>query len=253
MEKFIYKWQNFILGLLVGIISGGTVVWFEMKDENRNFLSQILYELNTLKLEKKIQLDEIKKEKEKEEKPPKTSYIKIQKQKNENENIVATADSLQKISADSVLISLKISDSVSYDSSETAMFIDTSQSENIVVKKDKLIFSKTIKLKIKDESTANSTKKDSLISEISGMTKEEEKTDFYLEFWESPINYKGYKMANKKIILFGVEDSENVHLFQMDKKIYLKINEAVYHLEETYNFEPFKKITDKNLLVKIEK
>ena len=54
MTKPFSHWQNFVIGILIGIIAGGTIVWLEMKDANRNFLSQILFELNTLKLEKKI-------------------------------------------------------------------------------------------------------------------------------------------------------------------------------------------------------
>lgn len=251
MEKSFKSWQNFIIGLLIGIIGGGFIVWLEMKDANRNFLSQILYELNTLKLEKKIAEDEHQKEK--------TSGAKGQKSTNRQSKL-SKNDSVpdKAISPDSVNIPVIDNDSVA--SSTSIKILDSLQvdsgllsSENIVVKKDRLIFSTNLKLKIKDDSGNAGVPKDSLIGEISGVHREDDKKEYSVEFWESPINYKGYKMGNKKIILFGIgEEFESISLFQVDKKIYLKYYDLVFQLDPTYNFEPLKKVNDKTLLARME-
>lgn len=250
MEKQIHRWQNFVIGLLVGVLAGGAIVWLEMRDENRNFLSQILYELNTLKLEKKITEEEIEKAKEIQTRQEKPTSGKIQKQKNRNEKKLTTEDTLRAITIDSLYHVVLNSDSALNDSASGNEVLNVAEVENIIVKKDRLLFSKSIKLTVKDEIIQEN--KDSLVSELSGMNKDENKNDYSVEFWESPINYKGYKMANKKILLFGIDNFESASLFQADKKIYLKINDSFYQLDETYNFAPFKKITDKMLLTKIE-
>lgn len=250
MEKSFKIWQNFVIGLLVGIIAGGSIVWLEMKDANRNFLSQILYELNTLKLEKKIAEDEYQKEKAAETKnlTPAGRHAK-QIKTGETPGIITPSDS-------SNIVILKNDSTLPLPITATldSLQIDSSiSSQDIVIRKDRLIFSTSLKLKIKDAAEDNATAKDSMMGEMSGVHMEDEKKEYIVEFWESPINYKGYKMGNKKIILFGIgEEFENVSLLQVDKKIYLKYYDMVYQLDVTYNFEPLKKITDKTLLAKIE-
>ena len=250
MEKSFKNWQNFIIGLLIGIIGGGIIVWLEMKDANRNFLSQILYELNTLKLEKKIAEDKHQKEKIAETKNQKSSNRQSKLSKNDfvPEKTIY-GDSLKNPvnKNDSLLSSVKIPDSLQADSGLLS-------SENIVVKKDRLVFSTFLKLKVLDDPGGAGAAKDSLIGEISGVHREDEKREFSIEFWESPINYRGYKMGNKKIILFGINgEYENFSLYEVDKKIYLKYNDLVFQLDATYNFEPLKKVSDKTLLAKLEK
>lgn len=250
MEKSFKSWQPFVFGLLIGIIGGGSIVWLEMKDANRNFLSQILYELNTLKLEKKIAEEEYQKEKLAEVKNTKPAAKNPKSPKSgelTDKNFTPDSAEIPELKYDSSASSLSaIPDSLQSDSGLLSP-------ENIVVKKDRLIFSTTLKLKIKDKSEENPAKQDSLIEEISGVHKEEDKKEYNVEFWESPINYKGYKMGNKKIVLFGLDgEFENISLFQVDKKIYMKHYDTVYQLDVTYNFESFKKITDKTLLTKIE-
>lgn len=246
MEKTFKNGQNFIIGLLVGIIAGGSIVWLEMKDANRNFLSQILYELNTLKLERKIAEEENQKEKIAEIKNVTPGSQKKQiKTGAPEKSLPPDSSGVMAIKKDSAasLPMLIMPDSIQADSGLSP--------EDIVIKKDRLIFSASLRLTIKNGNDSIAAK-DSILGELSGVHLEAEKKEYIVEFWESPINYKGYKMGNKKIVLFGIgEEFEKISLIQVEKKIYLKYYDMVYQLDVTYNFEPLKKITDKTLLARI--
>lgn len=250
MNKVFSNWQFFFIGLLAGVIGGGAIVWLEMKDENRNFLSQILYELNTLKLEKKIAESEQEKEKLSDGKTKKSGskFLKSStKEKGDLNNPppVSGKDSSVGFDSSGIFLTLTPPDSLFPDS-------DLASNEHIIVRKDRLVFFTTLKLRILDVEVPESDGNDSLLEEISGVKGEEVK-EYVVEFWESPINYKGYKMGNKKIILFGLGDVyDNLDLFQVDKKLYFKNNEGLFQLSETFNFEPFKKISDKSLLSRLE-
>ncbi len=251
MGKSISSWKNFFIGLLTGFIGGGCVVWLEMKDENRNFLSQILFELNTLKLEKKILDDNHQKEKNGTEKNPKLASKSTKSVKSEGipeGNLSIDSAKIGSLKNDSLTLAFP---QINIDSLKSDSL--SNPSELMVIRKDRFISSKTLKLMVKGEEEKISGENDSLLDKISGVHKEEDKGEFIVEFWESPINYKGYKMGNKKIILFGLgEEFEKIGLFQFNKKIFLRFNDSMYELETTYTFQPLNRVTDKNLFSKTE-
>lgn len=247
MAKIFKIWQMFIIGFLSGIISGGVIVWLEMKDENRNFLSQILFELNTLKLEKKIFEEEQLKEKNTGKKTtrPQGNYHSTSG-KNENKKMDSGIDSaLVPMASDTATVLASLPDTLWNNSL-------LPREEEIIVRKDRMVHSASLLLNNKDQAFAQKSENDSVLENLNEIHNEEP-GKYHVEFWESPINYKGYKMGNKKIILFGIGDEfEKITLFQIDNHIYLKYYDAVYPLENTYNFEPLKKVTEKSLLAKFE-
>lgn len=67
---------------------------------------------------------------------------------------------------------------------------------------------------------------------------------FTIEFWESPINFKGYKLSINKAIIYGISDIDNCELYIDNKQYYLIINTQLFLMEST---DVFKKLTELTL------
>jgi len=118
-------------------------------------------------------------------------------------------------------------------------------SEDIIVKRDELIESRVLKLTVVNRS-ATKGKTDSLISVFQGSSSQS--IEYRIEFWRSPINYRGFKFVRNAIVTFGLDPNESSRLFQLEDKFYLKHGITVYRLFMTEKFEPFSKVIDENLI-----
>lgn len=140
-------------------------------------------------------------------------------------------------------------DTSSFNKNASTLYIDTlayivddssnfeyseNNNEDIVIT-DKLLFYKNIKVKGLDEISSNKLALlDSLL-----MNETNRKTDLLMvEFWESPLNYKGYKLSDNKLILFGIKESEFASLEIINKILYLRYLNSLYSLEYTTDFKP---------------
>jgi len=117
--------------------------------------------------------------------------------------------------------------------------------ENIIVRRDELVESKIVELIFLD-GKLKGTKSDSLLKvmENTGV----EKSQFKIEFWKSPINYKGFKMIRNNIIAFGLETGESSKLYSYEQQYYFKQGNSVYKIYQTSDFESFSKVTDDSIL-----
>ncbi len=118
-------------------------------------------------------------------------------------------------------------------------------SEDIIVKRDELIESRLLKLTLVNRNAAKG-KTDSLISVFQGSSSQS--PEYRIEFWRSPINYRGFKFVRNAIVTFGLDPNESSRLFQLEDKFYLKHGILVYRLFLTEKFEPFSKVIDENLI-----
>lgn len=132
--------------------------------------------------------------------------------------------------------------------SETNNPIDENNLEEIVVKRDVLIETRTLRL-IALNRNSGKGKVDSLISIFQGSNSQT--LEYRLEFWQSPVNYRGFKFIRNAIVTFGLDPNESSKLFQQDDKFYLKQGSIVYRLSTTEKFEPLTKVTDENLIKQI--
>jgi hypothetical protein len=76
---------------------------------------------------------------------------------------------------------------------------------------------------------------------------EQVKSSVDVEFWVSPVNYKGYRFGETKLILFGVDEPDQVSLFKQDGNFYLSIQSSVYLLEKSEDFLPYVKLRDSEI------
>lgn len=56
-------------------------------------------------------------------------------------------------------------------------------------------------------------------------------------FWESPLNYRGYRKGGNNLVLFGVYAIDSVRLFRSGPHLYLDVLEDRFLITETYEFK----------------
>ena len=126
--------------------------------------------------------------------------------------------------------------------------------DDIVVRKDELLFTKTLEILNLNPVASKTDSKDSLLQKISGIKDERNsfKQFFNIEFWQSPLNYKGYKMSKYKIVLYGIPSPDELKIVKLDDGIYLKTGIQVYRLDYSADFKPYERVTDELLINKLK-
>ena len=116
--------------------------------------------------------------------------------------------------------------------------------DDIIIRKDELISARQIQIiSVNKEKGLNAA--DSLLESISGVRNEKKMaTTIMMEYWKSPINYRGYKMTKNKIVLFGMDPDISISLFHMNDRLYLIYNKSVFKLVFTDEYKQFERITD---------
>lgn len=104
------------------------------------------------------------------------------------------------------------------------------------IAQDKLLYTKIISMPnpISSDSTSN-RRLDSLMGNTSQPSTNQV---FFIEFWESPLNFIGYKMGKNKIILYGIKSFDLASLAKYEGKTYLRYLNEYYPLELTTTFKP---------------
>ncbi|MBL7920108.1 MAG: hypothetical protein JNJ40_07315 [Bacteroidia bacterium] len=91
---------------------------------------------------------------------------------------------------------------------------------------------------------------DSLASDIAGV-KENTSDLYFIEFWKTPLNSKGYRFSKNKVLLYGFLDYNNVSLYELDNSYYIKSSDQVYKLFYGADFRSLERVIDSGLLAKI--
>lgn len=137
-----------------------------------------------------------------------------------------------------------------------SMLLVSEEDKGIVIKKDKMLISATLHVNEKsfpDNKAADAKNENATLSQEASQklnpeagVPEDEKisSDVLVEFWVSPINYKGYKMSKNKLILFGIEEPDAVKLFRLNDLLYMKYGNEFYRLMNTYDFLAFQRLKD---------
>lgn len=118
--------------------------------------------------------------------------------------------------------------------------------ESINVATEELISIKNIKVIDLDN-----TQKDTLTGQLAGVTSNDYPNVFFVEFWKTPLNSKGYRMTRNRVILYGLDDFSNLTIYKVDDNFYLKNEEQVYKLSAGTEFKPMERVSDSNLLARI--
>lgn len=234
----------FLLGLALGLLAGAGFFIFKMDD--------LLKKGNVLGSSKDTLIIQQQTAPVSEEKKNKTDIKKYIGHTDTSQRPMNSAELLAKKYSREVPIRrvMAEADSLLKDTSSSK---DQSATENFVVRKDEMLGSRNFEVTNLQQSDAGNPS-DSLLEKVSGI-KEGKKNvvaAFKVEFWQSPINYKGYKMTKNKIILFGINSDDNIKLFHSDDAIFLKQNQNYFKLYFTDDFKQFEKVTDTSVIAKLK-
>ncbi len=244
MSSFKEKSQIFIMGLMAGLIIAGGFFILKLDDyfKELNFYKTVA---KTFHSEPKIDATPLKvvdtapaKEKKSKEYTVKNSAVS-------NEDSVETVTSKTEIAI--------VGDTIKTDQLKDTAIVSNVPAEEIVVRKDELVATKTIEV-INLNPLSHANHKDSLLQKVSGIKDDRasSKQYFNIEIWQSPLNYKGYKMTKYKISLYGVLSADALKVYAIDDDIYLKNSSTVYKLENSSDFRAYEHITDENIIAKLK-
>jgi hypothetical protein len=73
---------------------------------------------------------------------------------------------------------------------------------------------------------------------------------YFIEFWKTPLNSKGYRFIRNKIMLYGFMDF-NVILYRLDNSFYIKSSDQVYRLFYGSEFRQLERVVDSELLARM--
>ena len=128
--------------------------------------------------------------------------------------------------------------------------VDTSKSasnENIVISKDELLFMRLVKVAGQYQNINDSYELDSVLTDQRNSHKKDQST-IKVEFWRSPINYKGYKFDDVKLVVFGLLEFNNLTLVGYDNDLFIRYNKEYYLIEPTDDFKSLIPIKNNGLI-----
>lgn len=65
----------------------------------------------------------------------------------------------------------------------------------------------------------------------------------HVEFWESPVHYKGYQLSGNNLILYGINDSDSLRFENHPDGVWMYHKEAVYRLTASSEMQRFELIS----------
>jgi len=83
---------------------------------------------------------------------------------------------------------------------------------------------------------------DTAIKDMLGI--EEVKTNsVFVEFWESPLNFEGYKLSKKKLIVYGLSPQFDYKFYKDGSDYFLSYQSIYLKMRETQDFLPFAEVS----------
>ena len=137
--------------------------------------------------------------------------------------------------------------------SKDSLTLENPVMDDVVVRKDELFSTKTLEV-LNLDPVAKMTSKDSLLQKVSGIKDDRSASKQFLniEFWSSPLNYKGYKMSKYKLVLYGIASPEGLKLYKLDDITYIRSSSFIYRLDASGDFKPYERITDESITTKLK-
>ncbi len=235
MINFREKSRMFALGLMVGLtVAGG---FFVLK------LDEYFHKLKSFK--PIVTNSEIVKSVE--ETSPSDDGAEMKKSNQEKVEMlpipVIEVDSVQNVPQVNLLAEM---DSLNGDPAIDTLQIPIAPSEEIIIRKDALIASVKVKVKEIGKDSIVVSSIDSILETVSGIRGEGNSLLQFLdvELWESPLNYKGYKLSKSRLLVYGLASIENIKMYKLDDILYFRNGNLIYQLEISNNFHSYQQVVD---------
>lgn len=212
--RFKYKIPPFVFGVSIGLLAGIAFFIFKMDDYLKRFNK------------------------------PNIDNIKVVEQVVSDHNLEGK-ESHQGVnkSHTKYTISTKKSPNINYSEIDSLL-----KEEAINVAQEELLSVKNIKVIDLD----TNTKRDTLTGQLAGVTSADYPNLFFVEFWKTPLNSKGYRMTRNRVILYGLSDFSSITIYKVDDNYYLKNDDVVYKISSGTEFKPMELVQDTDLLAKIK-
>lgn len=211
MIRFKYKIPPFVFGVSVGLLVGVTFFMFKIDD----YIKKI--------------------------NKPNIDNIRIVEQTTAN---TPPKQNNQQLKGKKITVNTKRSPDINYHEVDALI---NSGDEAIQVAQEELLSVKNIKV----IDLNSPLKHDTLAGQLAGVKSENLLDAFFVEFWKTPLNSKGYRMTRNRIILYGLSDFSSITIYKVDDHYYLKNDDAVYKISSGVEFKPMEPVNDSELLAKI--
>jgi|GEM_PF-2100296 len=140
-------------------------------------------------------------------------------------------------------------DSLFLDSVIRKMYVDSLTALKVipenpdVVQNDRMIANKSIQVVIQNSAAGtDSTRKEAY---------QYSAVNYKVEFWQSPLNFRGFKRSENFVILFGLLPKNTTGFIQIDEQFYIRENQIWYFIPETTDFIELQPVTSPQLLQRI--
>jgi hypothetical protein len=225
----------FILGLTVGALVSGAIVYLSINKEksalsvSRGMIEEIASKVSVL----------LSRKNEKKEEPHQIEHTDLSTRTEKKDTLEEAAP------ADTIAASNEVvTDSLTADLNKG--------DEDIVVRKDELIESKPLDVVELSPDKNVKTKADSLLEKASGIKSEKrntgEKIMIAVEYWRSPINYRGYKLGKNKLVVYGLDTTVPITILKHNGSLFMSYDQNVYRIEPSNDYRAFEKVNDPNIL-----
>lgn len=213
--KFKYKIPPFVFGVSVGLLAGVAFFMFKIDD----YIKKI----------NKPSLDNIRIVEQTVKEDPEKDNTSRKENGNNGEKHKPT-------------INIKNSPNINYNEVDELL-----KEEAIKVAQEELLSVKNIKVINLDVRS----RKDTLTGQLAGVTSSDYPNMFFVEFWKTPLNSKGYRMTRNRVILYGLSDFSSITIYKVDDNYYLKNDDLVYKISAGTEFKPMEPVNDSELLARI--
>ena len=122
-----------------------------------------------------------------------------------------------------------------------------------IVRQDERFDVRALLIQDFSDSIPQVTRIDSLLAEAADIHADPVVTALNTEFWRSPLNYRGYRMGKNQLLLYGVYQPDSVQLWRFEERLLLVTPGAVYRLDPTDDFQPFRTEADPRALSAVER
>ena len=136
-----------------------------------------------------------------------------------------------------------------------------SPNADLEVKKDQLLSTKSFTVVMfspnfgtgagkTSNSDSNKTVSDTEITTAKTSERYKENTSRILqvEFWKSPVNFKGYQYSNSGLKLYDISEDANLVFKELDGRLYMKTGSKYYYLEKNSAYNKFVEVKNSTLL-----
>jgi len=211
--RFKYKIPPFVFGVSIGLLVGVAFFIFKIDD----YLKKI----------NKPDIDNIK-------------IVEQSVSNTSSENKESSKGDTKK--EKKITVNTKNSPNINYSEIDALL-----KEEDIKVAQEELLSVKNIKVIDLDVTS----KRDTLTGQLAGVTSSDYPNLFFVEFWKTPLNSKGYRMTRNRVILYGLSDFSSITIYKVDDNFYLKNDDVVYKISSGTEFKPMELVNDSQLLAKI--